>query len=132
MKAIAAVLVLTLALIGCGGGASNADPQVEGVRVVSADAAKDLIASGEVTVIDVRTPQEFAEGHVKGARNIDVEAADFETRIEALDPADSYLVYCHSGRRSAIAAEAMHQAGFTDIADAGAFAGLTAVGVPTG
>jgi rhodanese-related sulfurtransferase len=82
-------------------------------------------------VIDVRTPQEFAAGHLAGAQNVDVEAADFASRIASLDKGAPYLVYCHSGRRSAIAAAEMATAGFTDIVDGGAMADLVAAGALT-
>ena len=81
-------------------------------------------------VIDVRTPAEYAAGHIAGAQNIDVEAADFASRISTLDKTAAYLVYCHSGRRSAIAADQMAAAGFTDIVDAGGMADLVAAGAP--
>ena len=83
------------------------------------------------TVIDVRPPAEYAAGHVAGAQNIDVEAADFGSRIAALDKKTPYLVYCHSGRRSGIAASQMAAAGFTDIVDGGAMADLVAAGART-
>lgn len=71
-------------------------------------------ANSAVTqVIDVRTASEFAAGHIAGAINIDVEAGDFSTKVAALPKAGVYLVYCHSGRRSAIAAQQMQEAGFT-------------------
>lgn len=66
------------------------------------------------TVIDVRTPAEFAAGHLKSAVNIDVSAPDFATRIAALDTSAPYAVYCHSGNRSAAAIEAMKGLGFTN------------------
>ena len=82
-------------------------------------------------VIDVRTPAEYAEGHVAGAQNIDVEASDFGAKIASLDKKVPYLVYCRSGRRSAIAADQMAAAGFTDIVDGGGMADLVAAGAPT-
>ena len=82
-------------------------------------------------LLDVRTPEEFAAGHIAGAQNIDVEADDFAQRIETLDPKGAYLVYCHSGRRSAMAAEQMASAGFTDIVDGGGMDALVAAGAPT-
>lgn len=132
MRSVATIVFVVLALVGCGGGATQADvAQTAGVRVVSARDAKSLIASGDVTVIDVRTPEEFAAGHVVGATNINVESADFDATIEKLDASDSYLVYCRSGRRSAMAADLMKTAGFTDVADAGGLDGLIAAGVAT-
>ena len=64
-------------------------------------------------VIDVRTAEEFAAGHVDGAININVESAEFGPAIAALDPSATYLVYCRTGRRSAIAAQQMSDAGLT-------------------
>lgn len=70
--------------------------------------------NSEITqVIDVRTPAEYAAGHIAGALNIDVESTMFSTEIASLNPNGVYLVYCHSGRRSAIAAQTMTDAGFT-------------------
>lgn len=83
-------------------------------------------------VIDVRTPEEFATGHLDGAVNIDVESADFATQIEALDKAGNYVVYCHSGRRAGIAVDAMTAAGFTgNLVNAGGIAdATTTTGLP--
>lgn len=70
------------------------------------------------TVIDVRTPAEFAAGHVDGARNVDLQDADFAATIAALDRAGDYVVYCRSGNRSAQAAAQMRQANL-DVYDGG-------------
>lgn len=64
-------------------------------------------------VVDVRTPAEFASGHLQGAINIDVESANFATEIESLDKAGDYLIYCHSGRRAGLAVDYMTSHGFT-------------------
>lgn len=66
-------------------------------------------------IIDVRTPAEFAEGHLAGAVNIDVQAPDFAARIAQLDRAGTYAFYCRSGNRSAAALAQMAGAGFTNI-----------------
>lgn len=65
--------------------------------------------------MDVRTPAEFAAGHIDGAINIDVEDPGFAAAIADLDTATTYAVYCHIGRRSAIATSTMGDAGFTSI-----------------
>ena len=70
-------------------------------------------------VIDVRTADEYAAGHLEGAINIDVESGNFDAGIAALDQSKTYLVYCHSGRRSALAQSAMHDAGFHNVIDGG-------------
>ena len=66
-------------------------------------------------ILDVRTPEEFAEGHLAEARNFDVKAADFNDRIGSLNRNRTYVVYCRSGNRSGKAVDAMHQMGFTAI-----------------
>ncbi len=66
-------------------------------------------------VIDVRTAEEYASGHVANSVNMDVESTSFLGQISTLDRAGVYLVYCHSGRRSAIAAKTLSDAGFTVI-----------------
>ena len=70
-------------------------------------------------VIDVRTAAEFAEGHVQGAINLDVESGAFQAKLSSLDKTVGYALYCRSGRRSAIAAELMATAGFTEVRDLG-------------
>lgn len=70
--------------------------------------------NSEITqIIDVRTAAEYSEGHIANSINFDVEAGSFATQISTLDKSGVYLVYCRSGRRSAIAATAMAEAGFT-------------------
>ena len=64
-------------------------------------------------VIDVRTPEEVATGHLHGSINIDIQGADFESQMNQLDKAKNYVVYCHSGRRAGLAIEWMQQNGFT-------------------
>ncbi len=73
------------------------------IEVDGAKAANVLASDPSITVLDVRTADEFAEGHIKGAVNIDFNADDFEAKIAALDPAKPYLVHCASGRRSGLA-----------------------------
>jgi rhodanese-related sulfurtransferase len=69
------------------------------------------------TVLDVRTPAEFAAGHLPGAVNVDVSSRDFLARLGQLDRSATYAVYCHSGNRSAAALQLMSQAGFTSAFD---------------
>lgn len=84
------------------------------VRVGVAEFA-NVIASPDVTIVDVRTPQEFAEGHIEGAVNIPVELPDFMDRVSELDPSGTYAVYCRSGNRSQPAVAGMSSVGITSI-----------------
>ncbi|MDF1851312.1 MAG: rhodanese-like domain-containing protein [Verrucomicrobiales bacterium] len=79
-----------------------AEPADKEVRNVSAEEAKKLIEeTADLVVLDVRTPEEFAEGHIKGAINIDFKAESFETEVGKLNPDVPYVIHCRSGRRSA-------------------------------
>lgn len=68
---------------------------------VTVDKAAALLASGEaIIVLDVRTPEEFAGGHLKDAVNVDFNGGDFEAELAKLDPSKPYLVHCAAGGRS--------------------------------
>ena len=70
-------------------------------------------------IIDVRATDEFAAGHLDGAVNYNVEDGTLEQALPNLNPNANYVVYCRSGRRSAVAADLMKENGFTQIADLG-------------
>jgi len=67
-------------------------------------------------VLDVRTPAEYAAGHLRGAVNLDTRSPGFHHRLTLLNPRDSYVVYCNGGRRAARARDIMEGLGFTDVA----------------
>ncbi len=69
------------------------------------------------TLIDVRSAQEFADGHLPGAINMDVEDPGFAQQVAALDPAGSYALYCHSGNRSGVAKDYLVSQGFSTVYD---------------
>ena len=96
---------------------------LSGCSDAGADAARTAIADG-ATVIDVRTPSEYAAGTIEGALNIDVQAADFADRVGELPKDDTYVVYCRSGNRSAAAIDIMKDLGFTSLIDGGAYTSL--------
>ena len=74
---------------------------------------KKLTEDNTVQLLDVRTPQEYVEGHIPGAINIDWLADGFvEAAQEALDPGRDVLIYCRRGRRSAEAADTLETLGY--------------------
>lgn len=89
-----------------------------GVQLVEPDQFQSATDSG-AEIIDVRTPAEFAEGHIEGAVNIDLNGPDFTGQIDALDPAKTYAVYCRSGNRSAAATQYMQDQGFASVYELG-------------
>ncbi len=76
---------------------------------------KQITAAHTPVIVDVRTPGEYAKGHLVNARNINVNADDFETEIAKLDKTEPVYVYCLSGGRSASAAETMRNKGFKQV-----------------
>ena len=116
-------LVGALVLAGCGGSSA--------VQTVSPQDFLAKTAEPGVVVVDVRTAGEYAQGHVDGAINVDVEAPTFDAQIAQLDKATTYAVYCHSGRRSTLATDAMGKAGFTSVYNLqGGIADLQSAGAP--
>lgn len=86
---------------------------VTDVSVSEAEAL--LVSGGKVVALDVRTPGEFAEGHIAGALNVDFRSPDFEAELDLLDREAAYLLHCASGRRSARALAAMRARGFQSV-----------------
>lgn len=74
---------------------------------------KTLLSQATYELIDVRTPEEVQQGIIPGARIIDIHNPDFENLIDQLDKTKSYLVYCRSGARSAMACRMMREKGFS-------------------
>lgn len=140
-RALLALVLVGAALVvaGCGGSATaetaTTETQAESaaaVTLLAPPAAEALIAGGEdVRVLDVRTPEEYAEGHVEGATLIDFYEPDFADRIGELDPDATYVVYCRSGNRSGQATALMAQQGFTSVNDVdGGVLAWQAAGLP--
>lgn len=106
MKKLMIALTAILTLTAC----SSSGNAIENLNSTKFSAKTQ--EAGVITV-DVRTAGEFMTGHIAGAINIDVEAINFDNEIAKLDKTKTYAVYCHSGRRSAIATATMAKAGFT-------------------
>ncbi|MBK9639146.1 MAG: thioredoxin [Bacteroidetes bacterium] len=76
---------------------------------------KLLIEKSNAIILDVRTPEEFAAGHVKSAVNLNIHDATFKNELAKLDKSKPVLVYCKSGSRSAAAASQMEAMGFNEV-----------------
>jgi len=120
-----AIGVLLVSLLGCSSGTTEG----VGVRTVSATEAVKVLDSR--VVIDVRGPDEVAEGAIVGATVLDFNAGEFQAKIGGYDRNAAYLVYCRSGNRSGQAVAIMKELGFTDVIDAGAYVDLAAAGAET-
>ena len=87
---------------------------VQAEALIKARGADPLFA-----IVDTRTPAEFAENRIRGAKNIDVKAPDFADRTAKLDKNATYLVYCRGGVRSGKAMGLMKAAGFREVYNLG-------------
>ena len=104
------ILILLLSLLGM-----NACMNAQGNNFTDMDVEHfaQYITNSDVQLVDVRTPEEYAEGHIEGARNIDVFDDDFlEEAQKSLDKSRPVAVYCRSGKRSADAARKLSANGF--------------------
>lgn len=112
-KLLLTIFLLPLMLVGCGGGAITYEQ-------ISQDEAKRLMdTKKDLVIIDARTESEFAEGHIPNA--ILIPEYEISERAEDLiaDKDTLILVYCRSGRRSKIAAEALVELGYTNVKEFG-------------
>ncbi len=108
IKLISASAVLTVLLFACNAVASK----------TSLDAVtfkKYVDSLNNEILLDVRTPGEFAEGHIAGATNVDWNSDGFDAAVEKLDKSKPVMVYCLSGGRSASAAASLRSKGFTNV-----------------
>ncbi len=88
------------------------------VQVVDADRFKELLADTTMQLVDVRTAEEYAQGHIENALLLPVNESDFlQKALEQLDKERPVLLYCRSGRRSAKAANMLRHEGFVQIYD---------------
>ena len=111
MKVLFVIVLVGTALLGAC--SSTAEAVLE--TVAPADADLVLAENGDAVLLDIRTPEEFAEVRIAGAENVDFYAADFTRQLEQLDPGGPYVVYCRSDNRSGQAMEAFRDLGFTEV-----------------
>lgn len=106
-KLFVAILPAIIFMTSC-----NAQSAKEGDVTVTE--AREMIQNEDVVVIDVRTPDEYENGHIEGATLINFFGDDFDARIAELPKDKEYIVYCQSGNRSGKAVKKMEAAGFTN------------------
>ena len=82
---------------------------------VDGKAAVKLVAEKKVMVVDVRTPAEYNQAHIEGAKNIDFKSPDFESKLKALGKEQPVLVHCASGGRSTKSLPTFKKLGFSQV-----------------
>lgn len=110
---LTSLIVSTLML--CGAVLAEDKKAADGVTHVRAAEAEKLVKDGKITVLDVRTPDEYKEGHIAGAKNIDFTDNSFESEAAKLDKTKTYLVHCQAGGRSTKSLEVLKKLGFQSV-----------------
>ncbi len=111
-KLLGLLVVLATLVAACSSGSDTATIELaapeEAAQVIEAD------PSGLV-VLDIRTPEEFAEARLADAINVDFYDADFADQLDALDKDVPYVMYCRTGNRSSDAVKTMKELGFVEV-----------------
>lgn len=103
-------LILALALL------TTLSAAADEVKHVKSKEAAAIVAKGDVVVLDVRTPDEFSEGHIDGAKNIDfLDDAKFKAEAAKLDKSKTYLVHCQAGGRSSKSLKVLQELGIKNL-----------------
>lgn len=107
---------------------SKPETSPQGFETVSVDEAREMLEKDDFFLLDVRTPVEFNESHIEGAVLIPLENGYgsnlgpdqlLEARINEVPKGEKVLVYCRTGRRSAVASQMLEDAGYTDVYNMG-------------
>ncbi|MHB1146875.1 MAG: rhodanese-like domain-containing protein [Lutibacter sp.] len=106
------LVLITVLGISCN---TKSQSQADAITVITPTEFKEK--SVNQTIIDVRTPEEYNEGHIDGAININFNDAAFLEQISKLDKSKPVYVYCRSGKRSSAASAEMSKAGFKNLYD---------------
>ena len=121
------IAVIILAIMGtlCINGCQTNVSSEENIAVenaymkISAEDAKEIMDPKDFVLIDVREEDEYAQGHIEGAILIPYGEIEERAESELIDKEQTILIYCRSGRRSAIAAQSLVELGYTNVRDFG-------------
>ena len=112
-------IVLAMVITGCAQENGSSQQKVDGKgiakRVSKEEFKEALINIQQVQLVDVRTPNEFKNGKIENAINIDFNGTSFKEEISQLDRSKTTLIYCHGGGRSASAMKVMENLGFKHV-----------------
>jgi rhodanese-related sulfurtransferase len=86
-----------------------------GFKEINAADFEKRRTKGKTVLLDVRTPEEFAKGHIPGAINADINSPDFTAKAAQFDKKQTVLVNCHAGSRGAIASAELAKMGFKTV-----------------
>ena len=119
MKKLVFLLLAVMMLTACGQDKENNQGAVVYVNITAEEAKQIMDTEEGYIILDVRTQEEYDEGHIPGAIVISHEEIEEKAEDVLTDKNQLILVYCRSGRRSKIAAEALVELGYTNIKEFG-------------
>ena len=121
------LFIYLIALLLTSGSLLSCDQKGKGTRDTASEMTRAKVSLispeklneelGSIQLIDVRTPEEFEDGHLENSRNMNYYDDDFKQQLSVLDKNQKVYVYCKKGGRSANAAELLSEMGFTEIYD---------------
>ena len=115
-RMLPAVLITLLLFTGCGGNSMNENSYQQ----ITKEAAKEMMDTQEVVILDVREQHEYDSGHIPGAVLLPVGTITADTAAAVIDDLDTVvLVYCRSGNRSKTASQALADLGYTNVYEFG-------------
>ncbi len=128
-------IFMALWVMGCANNSSTTTSTGQIIEEVTVTEAYNLIQDNSdkaaFFILDVRTPSEFASGHIEGSILIDFNASNFRTEVDKLDKSKRYLVYCRTSNRSGQAVSIMKDLGFKEVYDVdGGIVAWEAAGLP--
>ena len=112
---LASVLILGISVASCQNQTKGSTSKQINSTITVDEFDKKLSEAKDVQLVDVRTPEEYQEGHLKNALNYNLNGTDFDNELCKLDKTKPVMVYCLGGGRSAEAAEIMKKKGFTEV-----------------
>ena len=116
---IAALMLITLICTSCATGTGGSPGRtIEIIKLAPKDAYAFIQTNRDnpkFVLIDIRTPNEYRDGYIETAINMSLHSDSFEADINKLDKGKTYLIYCRTGSRVAVAVKMMGKAGFKKV-----------------
>ncbi|MDE5881123.1 MAG: rhodanese-like domain-containing protein [Muribaculaceae bacterium] len=128
--ALLGVILITLLAMSCSSTTKASQP-MGNLETVSPEIFEKGLKKGNVQLLDVRSAEEYEQGHIQGSINIDVQEPDFQAEVSnQLEKDKPIYVYCRSGRRSLLAGEMLAKDGYTVMDLDGGILGWEKAGLP--
>lgn len=122
------MILLAWVLTACSAAVGVAAPEIISGRIDAAEYNQKFVEEVDHLLVDVRTPEEFASGHIPGAINISVQS--LPDRLDEIPEDQTLVVYCRSGNRSATATVILVDAGYSPVHDLGGIQDWVSAGYP--